>query len=120
MWELAIGVSFLAVIGMKLRTSIGLRDLERRLRIVQKGLKEKKEEYKSKLDRQEELSTEEQLYVNRVRFTKEIIQDITNRLNSNTDTHQASNQNSEDPIIPYNQPLLTSTDIYEARQNKNT
>ncbi len=78
-WVL-VGLFF--VVGIKYYTSLQMRRLERRLGTVKDSLLKVKKMYKEAQIRQEEASEEEGYHEERIRYMKEIIQDIQMRLTS--------------------------------------
>jgi len=84
--------TLLVVIGMKYYTSVEMRKLERRLDTAKNGLQEVKEKLQIAEDKQRSVETEEQIYQARLKFMKEIIQDIQFR--------QTSNQQDEQVLVP--------------------
>lgn len=76
-WAL-IGLA--AVVGVKYYTSVGLRQLDRRLATVKRDLERSKEGRKEKQKEQEKVSEEEELCENRIRNMKDLISDLEYRL----------------------------------------
>lgn len=76
-WTLA---ALLMVVGVKYYTSLEMRKLERRLETVKDGLQQAKDRHKITETKQEETETEEAGQTERIRFMKEIIQDLQDRL----------------------------------------
>lgn len=79
-WVLCMVV---VVIGIKFYTATRMRDLERRLNQVKEGLHEKKSEFDTAETRQAEVQVEENGHSERIRFMKELINDIQIRLTMN-------------------------------------
>jgi len=73
-------LSLVMVVGIKFFTATKMRDLERRLNRVKDGLQSKKEEFQNVLAKQEGIQAEEALSSERIRFMKELINDIGIRL----------------------------------------
>jgi hypothetical protein len=94
-------VSLLMVVGVKYFTATKMRDLELRLNRVKEGLQTKKEEYQGVLARQKEVQTEEGLSSERIRFMKELINDIGIRLQSNDqmETELVIDSGSPPPVM---------------------
>lgn len=90
-------VSLLMVVGVKYFTATKMRDLERRLNRAKEGLQTKKEEYQSVLAQQEEVQTEEELHSERIRFMKELINDIGIRL-------QTSDEDQNELVVDSGSP----------------
>ena len=75
-----VAVALAMVVGVKYYTSLQLRNLEMRLNKVKDGLQGKKEELQQVMARQHEAQSDEDAQAERIRFMKEIIQDIDMRL----------------------------------------
>jgi hypothetical protein len=71
---------FSGVIGAKYFTAIGTRNLERRLNRVKAGLEKSRQELREERDKQTRVSSDEELAEMRVRFMKELMQDLQIRL----------------------------------------
>jgi len=69
-----------AVVGVKYYTSIGLRQLDRRLAAVKRDLEKSKEGLKEKQEEAEKISEEEDLCETRIRNMKDLIADLEYRL----------------------------------------
>lgn len=82
-------VSVVMVVGMKFFTATKMRDLERRLNRVKDGLHTRKVEFDSAKSRQYQISSEEELHSERIRFMKELIQDIQIRLMAKDEPNQS-------------------------------
>ena len=70
------------VLSVKYYTSLEMRKLERRLDTVKNGLQQVKEKLLATQDKQQSVQSEEKQFEERVKFMKEIIQDIQFRLTS--------------------------------------
>ena len=68
------------VVGIKYYTSFQMRNLERRLNVVKNSLYEIKEVYTEAQTRQEDAAVGENHHEERIRFMREVIQDIQMRL----------------------------------------
>ena len=73
-------VMVVMVVGVKFYTATRMRDLERRLNQVKEGLHQKKDELDAAQAQQAEVQTEENGHTERIRFMKELIDDIQIRL----------------------------------------
>jgi hypothetical protein len=71
---------FMGVIGAKYYTAIGTRNLERRLNRVKAGLEKARQELRQEREKQTRVSADEELAEMRVRFMKELMQDLQIRL----------------------------------------
>lgn len=71
---------FAGVIGAKYFTAIGTRNLERRLNRVKSGLDKARQALRQERDKQAQIASEEELAEMRVRFMKEMMQDLQIRL----------------------------------------
>ena len=78
-------ILFLGVIGAKYYTAVGSRNLERRLNRVKAALDDAWRKLKTEREKQAEFVDQEELAVLRVRFMKELIEDIQIRLSTNAD-----------------------------------
>ena len=74
----ALGLAFVLV--LKYYTAAQMRNLERRLNKVKAGLQEAKDKLAEAGDRQKAVQGEETLYEDRIRFMKEIIEDLQYRM----------------------------------------
>ena len=72
--------TLIAVVGVKYYTSVGLRQLDRRLLAVKRDLERTKSGRAEKLEEQREAAAEEDLYEVRIRNMKELISDLEYRL----------------------------------------
>jgi len=73
-------VMVVMVIGVKFYTATRMRDLERRLNQVKEGLRAEKKVFDAAQIRQAEVKVEEDGHTERIRFMKELIDDIHIRL----------------------------------------
>ena len=73
-------LTLVAVVGVKYYTSVGLRQLDRRLASVKRDLDRSKSELKGKREEQETVSAEEDMCENRIRNMKDLISDLEYRL----------------------------------------
>jgi len=73
-------ILFLAVIGAKYYTALGSRNLERRLNRVQADLEAARQGLREERQRQEQIGGQEELNELRVRYMRELINDIQIRL----------------------------------------
>ena len=73
-------LTLVAVVGVKYYTSVGLRQLDRRLASVKRDLERTKSERKEKRKEQEKITEEEELCEIRIRNMKELISDLEFRL----------------------------------------
>ncbi len=71
---------FIGVIGAKYYTAIGTRNLERRLNRVKAGLEKARQELRQEREKQTRVAADEELAEMRVRFMKELMQDLQIRL----------------------------------------
>ncbi|MDA0709066.1 MAG: hypothetical protein O3B73_02510 [bacterium] len=71
---------FSGVIGAKYFTAVGTRNLERRLNRVKAGLTKARADLKREHDRQAQIGADEEMAEMRVRFMKELMQDLQIRL----------------------------------------
>lgn len=69
-----------ATVGVKYYTSIGLRQLDRRLALVKRDLEQSKSVLKDKMSDQDKASEEENLNEERIRSLKDLITDLEYRL----------------------------------------
>lgn len=69
-------MALVVVLGVKYYTSLQIRNLELRLNKVKDGLQGKQNELHQVMERQHEAEAEEYAQTERIRFMKEIIQDI--------------------------------------------
>ena len=67
---------FSGVIGAKYFTAVGTRNLERRLNRVKAGLDKARADLKREHDRQAQIGADEEMAEMRVRFMKELMQDL--------------------------------------------
>ena len=79
---------FVGVIGAKYYTAIGTRNLERRLNRVKAGLEKARQELRQQKERQTQVSADEELAEMRVRFMKELMQDLQIRLTSSDSSNK--------------------------------
>lgn len=77
-------VLFLLVVGAKYFTAIGTRNLERRLNKVKSALEGARNRLRNERERQAGVATQVELTELRVRYMKELIQDINLRLAQST------------------------------------
>ena len=82
-------VSVVMVVGMKFFTATKMRDLERRLNRVKDELHKRKTEFDSAKSHQSKIVSEEELHSERIRFMKELIQDIQIRLMAKDEPNQS-------------------------------
>ncbi len=73
-------LTLVAVVGVKYYTSVGLRQLDRRLASVKRDLDRSKSGLKGKREEQETVSAEEDMCENRIRNMKDLISDLEYRL----------------------------------------
>ena len=81
---------FVGVIGAKYYTAIGTRNLERRLNRVKAGLDKARQALRQERERQTEIASEEELAEMRVRFMKELMQDLQIRLTGGNEKKEIS------------------------------
>ena len=86
----AIALVFVVII--KYYTATQMRTLEKRLRAVKSGLQRQKDRLQECQDRQKAVESEEQLHEERIRFMKELIQDIQYRLAAGDEARDASDR----------------------------
>jgi len=77
---LLTAVACFLVFGVKYYTSVEMRKLEHRLETVKKGLQEVKDELEVTMEKHNTVSSEENVFQNRVSSIKELIQDLQFRL----------------------------------------
>ncbi len=73
-------ITLAAVVGVKYYTSVGLRQLDRRLASVKRDLERSKEGRKEKQQAQAEVAEEEEICETRIRNMKDLISDLEYRL----------------------------------------
>lgn len=78
---------FAGVIGAKYYTAIGTRNLERRLNRVKAGLEKSRQSLRQEREKQKQIEADEEMAEMRVRFMKELMQDLQIRLTTGGD-HQ--------------------------------
>ena len=93
--------SLLTVIIVKYYTSIEMRKLERRLETVKDDLQRVKEKLQAAQDRQHSVHGEEEMYLERVRRMKEVLEDIQMRMTAKDDA-------VEEGIVITNSPASAS------------
>ena len=71
---------FAGVIGAKYYTALGTRNLERRLNRVKAGLEKVRQDLRQERERQSGVASDEEMAEMRVRFMKELMQDLQIRL----------------------------------------
>lgn len=77
-------ILFLLVVGAKYFTAIGTRNLERRLNRVKSALEGARNRLRAERERQAGVATQVELTELRVRYMKELIQDLNLRLAQST------------------------------------
>ncbi|MDP6778326.1 MAG: hypothetical protein QGI83_16340 [Candidatus Latescibacteria bacterium] len=70
----------LIVIGVKYYTAVGGRRLERRLNVVRSDLERARQRLREERERQEEIRAEEEVAELRLRYMREIIEDLEHRM----------------------------------------
>ncbi|MDP6037874.1 MAG: hypothetical protein QGG64_04940 [Candidatus Latescibacteria bacterium] len=92
-------ILFLAVIGAKYYTALGTRNLERRLNRVKDDLEAARKRLREERERQEHIGGEEELDELRVRYMKELINDIQIRLTQGGESdHQTAGKTDSSDI----------------------
>ena len=94
---------FTIVIGVKYYTAVGSRNLERRLNKIKADLEEARGHLQEVHEKEEQASQAEELAELRVRFMKELIQDIQYRLTQSdgSDDTQKMSENTVPAARPY-------------------
>lgn len=75
-------IALILVVVVKYYTATQMRTLEKRLTTVKNGLQKERDRLEACQDRQRAVESEAQLYEERIRFMKELIQDIQYRMNA--------------------------------------
>lgn len=81
---------FVGVIGAKYYTAIGTRNLERRLNRVKAGLEKSRQALRQEREKQTQVASEEEMAEMRVRFMKELMQDLQIRLTTGGAQHETN------------------------------
>ena len=79
-------IALILVVIIKYYTATQMRTLEKRLTTVRNGLQREKDRLEECQDRQRAVESETQLFEERIRFMKELIQDIQYRLGASDET----------------------------------
>ena len=91
--------ALVCVVGVKYYTALGSRSLERRLNRVKRDLDTSKQNLKAHREKFSETSQEEEEVEQRVRFAKEMIEDLKLRLNSKEEK-EPQVEPKEEPAVP--------------------